>query len=269
MLLRSLNKVWYSRPLNWLALLSVVAITNPSPAKALTFNFSHGADAPQEVHDAITAAGNLWSSHLSDDVELNIHIDFGELPEGILGGARPNMVRVKYEDVLKGMFLDKTSTADQIAFNNLQINEKDRKALEEYSLGRLDVSKLKFSKESEFSLLMTQSTLQDPKNNDGSKSKEVYLDNNGNENNRHIWMTRANAKALGLVDRYSQEFDATIRFNNSALWDFYRSDGISSDALDFLTVAQHEIGHALGVVSGSDIAGLLQQNKDKAVSEKD
>ncbi len=46
--------------------------------------------------------------------------------------------------------------------------------------------------------------------------------------------------------------DANINFSSSINWDFDRSDGIASDATDFVGVVFHEIGHALGFVSTAD-----------------
>ncbi|MEZ6135945.1 MAG: NF038122 family metalloprotease [Pirellulaceae bacterium] len=65
-------------------------------------------------------------------------------------------------------------------------------------------------------------------------------------------MTRANAKALGLVAAHSNVIDAAIAFSTSFTFDFDPSDGITSGAFDFVAVAAHEIGHALGFVSTVD-----------------
>ncbi|MEO1622100.1 MAG: NF038122 family metalloprotease, partial [Cyanobacteria bacterium J06632_3] len=251
------------------ALASLSVLGGASAAQAVTFNFSYGENTPEEVISATTLAGDLWSSHLSDDVALNIHIDFGSLSEGLLGGARPNMVQVKYEDALEAMFLDTSSSDDYLAFEHLQVDQKSRDSIQRYRDGDLDIAKVDFSAENAFSLLMN--TLVSDKKSRGlaSSSLDTYLDDNGNENNKHIWMTSANAKALGLVDSHSRALDATIRFSDSVLWDFDRRDGVADNALDFLTVAQHEIGHVLGVVSGADVAGALESNSDKALKEKD
>lgn len=47
--------------------------------------------------------------------------------------------------------------------------------------------------------------------------------------------------------------DGALVFNSSALWDFDPTDGISFIGFDFLGVAIHEMAHALGFHSGSDL----------------
>lgn len=65
-------------------------------------------------------------------------------------------------------------------------------------------------------------------------------------------MSRANAKALGLVNATHNSLDATITFNSDFNFDFDPSDGIDSNAFDFVAIAAHEIGHAMGFISSVD-----------------
>lgn len=51
--------------------------------------------------------------------------------------------------------------------------------------------------------------------------------------------------------------DGTISFNSTVSFDFDRNDGIAPGATDFVGVATHEIGHALGFVSGVDLVDLF------------
>lgn len=55
-------------------------------------------------------------------------------------------------------------------------------------------------------------------------------------------------KALGLYSNTTNN-DSTIQFNTRFLWDFDTSDGFTGLSSDFIGVAVHEIGHALGWAS--------------------
>ncbi len=63
-------------------------------------------------------------------------------------------------------------------------------------------------------------------------------------------------KRLGLIDGHSTSNDASIVFNSSLNYDFDPSNGIDPDAVDFVGVATHELGHALGFLSGVDTVDL-------------
>lgn len=69
--------------------------------------------------------------------------------------------------------------------------------------------------------------------------------------------TKANFKALGYMDLIDLDAvygatDATITFNNAFAFDYDNSNGVSPGMIDFQTVAEHEIGHALGFISAVD-----------------
>ena len=70
-------------------------------------------------------------------------------------------------------------------------------------------------------------------------------------------MTGANAKALGLLSPINSASDATIRFSSNYTYDFDPSDGIDAGKFDFVALALHEIGHALGFFSGVDFLDSL------------
>src|SRR5262245_22689196 len=67
--------------------------------------------------------------------------------------------------------------------------------------------------------------------------------------------TKANFKAAGFggLDEQFGPTDATIVFNSLFDFDFDSRDGVMPGAVDFETVAAHEIGHALGFQSELDI----------------
>jgi len=71
-------------------------------------------------------------------------------------------------------------------------------------------------------------------------------------NNTLFAITNANAKALGLIPGNATAVDAQITFNSTVNFDFDPSNGITRGATDFIGVAAHEIGHAMGFISGVD-----------------
>ncbi|NBD14762.1 MAG: DUF4114 domain-containing protein [Cyanobacteria bacterium] len=76
-------------------------------------------------------------------------------------------------------------------------------------------------------------------------------------------LTRANAKAIGMVGGAQTKLDGLILMNDlsahtNVSWDYDAVNAeVGSDQIDALSVALHEIGHTLGFVSGIDISPLL------------
>ncbi|MCC5025492.1 MAG: NF038122 family metalloprotease [Candidatus Synoicihabitans palmerolidicus] len=64
-------------------------------------------------------------------------------------------------------------------------------------------------------------------------------------------VTQTQLRALGSSDTYDNP-DASITFSSDFSFDFDRSDGITASQYDFVGVAAHEIGHALGFTSVVD-----------------
>ena len=234
-------------------LTETITVGNPEGTQ-FTFNFAE--DTSQEVIDGLAQAGENWSSVLKDDVNINIDFTFEPI-DGLLGSilgiANPNFVPIPYTEVNEALTQDITSTTDRTAVDNLPQGE---------SVNYL---------------------INNTAENNGSDTP--YLDDNGGLNNSNISLTSANAKALGisleeraaqrgasvedftavLNARYGTEIDpnapdARPVFNSNANWDFDPSDGITSDASDFVGVVTHELGHALGFFSNAEILDLATVN---------
>jgi hypothetical protein len=67
--------------------------------------------------------------------------------------------------------------------------------------------------------------------------------------NPQVRLNTSLQKALGIYTGDPAANDATIRFNSARAFDFDTSDGFQEVASDFISVAVHEIGHALGFTS--------------------
>lgn len=208
-------------------LLAVAAtLVSPPPARAgMVFNFtaapgtSLGNLNPAAVA-GFQAAADRWSAIFVDDITINIQINFRALGAGILGSAGSSMAQINYATVRNALIADATSATDLTATANLPNGP--------------------------LRMLINGTT-----NLNAGNPTQPVLDANNNANNNTIRMTTANAKALGFSIS-PNTIDASIEFSSSFTFDFDPSDGITAGSFDFVGIAAHEIGHALGFVSGVD-----------------
>jgi hypothetical protein len=232
-----------------------------TPTNALTFTFTPATGTSTEAIGGFNAAGALWSSVFTDNVNVNINIDFAPLGAGVLAQASSVRQNFSYGSVYSALNLDRTSADDNAVVASLPSS-------------------------SAFKVLINRTS----NNPNGSGNATPYLDSNTDANNTFLQISRANAKALGLtasdasVPIASSNIvvagsgggntpeamlnaqakaavlsaigspDATITFSNSFTYDFNRNDGIiTAGTFDFVGLAAHEIGHALGFTSGVDV----------------
>lgn len=218
-----------------LALGIAAVVSSNSPAQALSFNFTFSDNTPLAVRSIFWDAGDTWSKQLTDDVVVNIFVDYGTLPTNVLAGSRPAMTRVTYSEFLNKIRQDKSS-------------QEGSKYISQAYDDAYTLSKLQNGSSFKYIRNTYNAT-----NNTWGTSNQV-------DNEDKIWLTRANAKALGIITQnssYDNQFDASIRISNTAAWHYNTNVSAPSDKQDLLTVATHEIGHALGFVSGNDAFQLL------------
>ena len=196
--------------------------------QGLQFNLIPADGMPQQAIDGFQAAADVFSSMFYDDIIVNIDIDFRTLGEGILGQAGSTRKVNTYSQTYTALEEDAISVYDTTSVANLPEGP-------------------------DFDIFINRTS----DNPNGSGSAVPYVDGDGDANNTTIYLTTANAKALGLLAAGNAESDANITFSDAFNWDFDRSDGIDAGAYDFVGVAIHEIGHALGFTSGVD---MLDQN---------
>lgn len=188
----------------------------------MSFNFAFTPTSTAQDIAGFTAAGAFWSSKLTDSVTINMNVGTAALGSGILAQAGSTDLNVSYTDFKNKLALDASSTFDNNAVASLAAG-------------------------SSFGMLLNRTS----NNPNGSGSATAYLDNDGDANNTTINLTTANAKALGFSVAAGP--DANITFGNAFTWDYDSSNGVSSGAYDFVGIAIHEIGHALGFISGVNV----------------
>lgn len=169
---------------------------------------------------AFETAASYWESKLTDNVTVYVRIGFADLGSNILGSATTAESSISYSQVRSLLTADRTSATDFSAVSHLQAG-------------------------SSLSFIATQ------------PNQTTRLDNDGSTNNRQLVLTTANAKALGYTNTATDASspDATIQFSTGfdSRFAYSRVNGqVPGNQIDFITVAEHELGHALGFVSGVD-----------------
>ncbi len=199
------------------------------PAAAnVVFSTTPEANTPQAVVDAFNLAAANWTSVLGNNINVNVNLGWQSLAAGVLGQTTYDLVQQDYGTVTAALKGSATSTDDLSAYANLQAG-------------------------SSYNRLINHTT----DNPNGANSGTPYVDAAS-----LVAMTRANAKALGLLANPAGT-DATLLFNSTMPFDFNPSDGVTPGTYDFVTVATHELGHALGFVS---VVNVLEQMPGPAAS---
>lgn len=206
-------------------------VTSAKKVGALEFNLIPNTDVGIDA-DALAgfqAAADIWSNALSDDITINLQIGFENLGSpNTIAQAGSNRAVFSYSGVGNNLIADASSSDDALATSNLPniAGNSSRFAFvgteENNSLETLDGYNI------------------------ATNSFDVSADNFA------LAVNRANAKALGLIGGNDTTVDASISFNSNFSFDLDRSDGINAGEIDFVGVAVHEIGHALGFSSGVD-----------------
>lgn len=183
----------------------------------VTFNLLPEDGTPQYAIDGFTAAANRWSAALADNITVNVQIGFSSLGTSVIAQSGSAFLERSYSEVRTVLGTHRTSAGDYSSTAALQPGS---------SYARL-----------------INHTSNSP---NGPNSATPYVDTLN-----LVGLTTANAKALGLIGPGSS-LDALIRFNADLAFDFDPANGLTAGQYDFIGAAAHELGHALGFVSGVD-----------------
>jgi hypothetical protein len=236
--------------------LAVASLSTSANALVINYDFSDidsnaslDAATKAAVKLAYGAAGAKWTGTLIDPVTVNLKVGYSSLRPGVLAstGSSGNSISVAAYRTALG--LDKTSYVDESATASITSN--------------------------------TVKYFENPHGNGVSTSANgahtnlratgvLYNDaSNGiTADNTNMYVNTSVLKAIGLKPVYENSgtnynvvdgatFDGQITFNSD--FGFYLGlDGnVPPTLYDFTTIAAHEIGHALGFVSGVDTFDFL------------
>ena len=119
--MRCLRSLWFC--------LAFFAIHVANAEAGLVFNLIDGTDLISlqntdpmlynNVRNGFTSAGALWSSRLSDNVTININIDYTSLGAGLLGSTSSTTGTLSYNNFRTALTNDITSASDSQAVANL------------------------------------------------------------------------------------------------------------------------------------------------------
>jgi hypothetical protein len=214
-----------------------------APAGAVTFNlFDQGGVAPgTQAYAGFSAAATFWEKVLVNNSTVNLNVKFSTLGTGILGstGSTTNGVYLEpYIDVVK-------------ATGNSALDASVAAHAQSYKPG-VDGPGL-----GAFNALISG-----PKANGSGVQTAgglvTKLDNDGSYNNSSLSVNTSVLKAIGVTPVYSganlaNSIDGSVSFSDAFAFDFDPTDGITAGSFDFVGIAIHEIGHALGFRSGVDV----------------
>ncbi len=196
--------------------LFLVGLTWSLPLHALRINLiednSNGL-ITEEVRAGYAQAASLWESVSAADVTINIEVSMANLRPGVIGQTNAGLIGVEYTQ-FRNYYDALVSTPTTLAVKNA---------------------------------LPTGTSISFLINNtpDAPAGGGKFL-----ATSNYVGVTKAQLKALGGGQLF--DTDATIQFSSTFAFDFNPDDGIAAGKMDFVGVAAHEIGHALGFISAVD-----------------
>jgi hypothetical protein len=207
---------------------AAMMVLGSTPVSAATINLVDlGGVTGSQAEQGFGIAAAYWGSVFTNNVVVNLGVGFAPLATGIIGST--GSTRADYSVANWEAGVNATKSGSTI----------DRNAI----LPTLTNGGASF-------ITNGTTTVDGVTNDDLSK---LAFDNAGTKSSNTLYLNTSVIKAIGgSTGLPSTTRDGNVTFSSNFNFDFNPTDGISANTFDFIGVAIHEIGHALGFVSGVD-----------------
>ena len=187
--------------------------------------FDLGGVAGSRAEQGFNIAAAYWGSVLTNNVTINLGVGFDALDPGVIGST--GSTRADYS-----------------------LRNWERQIAATKSNSRLDQTAVLPTLNASGGANFISSGIS-PDGNDNTADVDVILGDT--VSSQKLYMNTAVIKAVGGTGNFNPAgLDGEVTFSNTFGFDFNPTNGIGANTFDFIGVAIHEIGHALGFVSGID-----------------
>jgi hypothetical protein len=214
-------------------------------AQAATINLVDlGGVAGSVAAQDFNIAAAFWGSMLTNNVTINLGVGFAPLPTNVIGS---------------------TSSTEQ----NFSVQDWETDVANTKSTSFIDTHAVLPTVNSNGGVTMITNGL-DASGNQSAAVKEQV--NGTTIASQVLFENTALVKAVGGTAVYDNtsnpmHLDGAVTFSSDFAFDFNPANGVSAGQIDFMAVAVHEIGHALGFVSGTDLLDYFDAPKGRGLGE--